>query len=139
MKVLQMPLSKKIGITNSDKPEYLLKMNYSKELNNHLNTMHGVALYALAEISSGEFLNKYFHDIADVTIPVLRTSKIKYKKESTSDVYSKAKLINTTVSDILLLLEFKKKCMFVIEVKIYNSSNQIVLSSEFEWFVKKVK
>lgn len=139
MKVLQMPLTKKIGITNSDKPEYLLKMKYSKELNNHLNTMHGVALYALAEISSGEFLNKYFHDLANLTIPVLRTSQIKYKKECTSDVYSKAKLINTTVSDILLQLEFKKKCIFVIEVKLYNYSNQIVLNAEFEWFVKKVK
>lgn len=139
MKVLQMPLSKKIGIIKSDKPEYLLKMNYSNELNNHLNTMHGVALYALAEITSGEFLNKYFHDIADVTIPVLRTSQIKYKKECTSDVYSKAKLLNTTASDILLLLEFKKKCIFIIEVKIYNNLNQIVFSGDFEWFVKKVK
>ena len=60
---------------------------------------------------------------------------MKYKKSGDSNLYSKAKLKENTVSDILLQLQFKRKTFFTIEVKLYNEANQLVVTGEFEWFV----
>lgn len=135
MKVLNLPFSKKIGIEKSTKNGFLLQLPFSEKVQNHLNTIHGSASYALAEITSGYFLSIYFADIADQTIPILRSSCMKYKKSGDSNLYSKAKLKENTVSDILLQLQFKRKTFFTIEVKLYNEANQLVVTGEFEWFV----
>ncbi len=135
MKVLNLPFTKRIGIEKSDKDGYLLILSFSDKLFNHLEIIHGSASYALAEITSGYFLNLHFSDIADQTIPILRSSCIKYRKIATTDLYSKAKLKNITIEDILLLLKFKRKAFFTIEVKLYDTENQIIVSGEFEWFV----
>jgi acyl-coenzyme A thioesterase PaaI-like protein len=135
MKVLNLPFSKKNNIIKSDVEGYLLMMPFSEKLVNHIGTLHGSASFALAEITSGYFLNINFSDIAEQTIPILRGSTVKYKKITSSTLYSKAKLKGTTISDLLLLLQFKRKVLFSIEVKLYDEQGQLVVSSEFEWFV----
>lgn len=110
-------------------------MPFTEKVINHLGTLHGSASFALAEITSGYFLNTNFKDIADQTIPILRGSTVKYRKVTSSTLYSRAKLKGTTVSDLLLLLQFKRKVLFSIEVKLYDAEDQLVVSSEFEWFV----
>lgn len=135
MKVLNLPFSKKNQIQKSDKAGYLLMIPFSEKISNHLNTVHGSASFSLAETTSGYYLNSLYSDIADSTIPILRASCIKYKKPVVGNLYSKAKLKDTTCEDILLGLRFKKKALFTIEVKLYNESNQLVVISDYEWFV----
>lgn len=135
MKVINLPFSKKNKILKSTKEGFLLMMPFSPQSENHLGTMHGSASFALAEITSGYFLNQNFADIADQTIPILRSSNIKYKKGTTSSLYSKARLKNLDNSDILILLQFKRKALFTIEVKLFDENSYLVASAEFEWFV----
>ena len=120
MKVLNLPFSKKIGIEKSTTNGFLLQLPFSEKVQNHLNTVHGSASFALAEITSGYFLSINFADIAHQTVPILRSSSMKYKKSGNSNLYSKAKLKESTLSDILLQLQFKRKTIFTIEVKLYN-------------------
>ncbi|MBK7691663.1 MAG: DUF4442 domain-containing protein [Bacteroidetes bacterium] len=80
MRVLDLPFTKRLGITKSELKPYLLRLQFSNENTNHIGTIHGSASYSLAEITSGYFLNTNFADIADDTLPILRNASIKYKK-----------------------------------------------------------
>lgn len=134
MKVLNLPFTKKIGIKKSSIENYLLELQPSKNVLNHIETIHGSASFALAETTSGYFLFKNFTEIAEETIPILRNATIKYRIGTDSALFSKAKLKGTTVDDILLQLKFKKRSVFMIEVKLYTEDNTVVCVSEFEWF-----
>ncbi len=135
MKVLNLPFTKRLGVVKSDLSQYLLRLKFSSNTTNHLGTVHGSASYGLAEITSGYFLNTHFADIADETIPILRNANIKYKKGCLSSLYSKAKLIDTTLDDILLQLKFKRKCLVSVEVRLFDTEHSLVSISEFEWFI----
>lgn len=135
MKVLEMPLTKRFGIVQSDDSNYLLKQLYDKKNLNHIDTLHASAIYSLAEITSGFFLKKIFPQYAENTIPILRSSNIKYKKACNTSLFSKAKLLGITKTEIESQLATKKKTMLTIEVKLYNEMKELVVSGEFHWFV----
>lgn len=100
MRVLNLPFSRNNSIVPSEHSDYLLKLPYSDTVSNHLHTVHGSATFALAEISSGYFLNQEFPDMADRTIPVLRQARIKYQKAGQGDLFSKAKIRHTNPDQI---------------------------------------
>ena len=135
MKVLTLPFTKKIGITQATSAEYILQLNYNPDNLNHLNTIHASASYALAETTSGFFLRTNFTDIADQTIPIMHSSTVKYKRGAIGDIFSKANLKGTNVKELSSLLMLKRKAVFIIQVKLFNEANEIIMSGEFEWFV----
>ena len=135
MKVLKFPFTHKLNIRTSSRTPYLLELPYSEKILNHLSTIHGSASYALAEISSGSFLNTRFADIADQTIPILRESRVKYKIAGQSSLYSKVQLKDMSEEDVLIQLKFKRKILITLLVKLYNEDQKLVLSAEFDWFI----
>lgn len=135
MKVLSLPFTKKMGIKRSVSPEYLLQIDSNKKSYNHLGTIHASASYALAETTSGYLLQTNFSEIADQTIPILRSSTVKYKKGETGNLYSTAKFEHTTVNEILQTLHSKRRVLIEIKVKLYNDQKELVMSGNFEWFV----
>ncbi len=135
MEVISLPFTKNNGITLADKDDYLLKLVYGENILNHLKIVHASASYALAETSSGFFLQKNFADIADQTIPILHSSNVKYKKGGLGTLFSTAKLIDTNKKELLSQLQFKRKALFVIQVKLYNEQKEVVMIGDFQWFV----
>lgn len=135
MKVLDLPLTLNLGIEVSDLSQYLLKLGYTRLVCNHLGSIHASASYTLAETTAGYLLNKKFADIADGTIPLLRSSKIKYHRISNEDLYSTAKFKGITVKQISQELEEKKKVLFSIEVRLYTHKHELVFTGEYTWFV----
>ena len=134
-KVLTLPYTKKLGIHQSDRKGFLLQMNDAIQNQNHINTFHASASYSLAETSSGYFLEKNFSEIADQTIPVLRTATIKYKRAATGTLYSSAKLVDDNIASVNQVLLAKKKVLVTIQVKLFNEEKELVLTGNFEWFV----
>ena len=116
MKILSLPFTRQLGITLADESEYLLQLNYSNNILNHIGTVHASASYALAETTSGYFLNDNFKDIADSTIPILRLSTVKYRKAGLGNLFSTAKFIGINVKDILQQLNEKRKVHLIIQV-----------------------
>ncbi|HOZ51788.1 MAG TPA: YiiD C-terminal domain-containing protein [Chitinophagaceae bacterium] len=135
MKAILLPFTKKIGIKHAQSNEYLLQLDFNEHVTNHIGTTHASASYALAETTSGVFLEVNFAEIAERTIPILRASSVKYKKGGLSTLYSNAKLIGTNITEVTNLLLTKKKAMFVIHVKLYNENKEVVMVADFEWFV----
>lgn len=135
MKVLNLPLTKNLHIQVTKHGSYLLEMVHHPHLLNHLETIHGSASYALAEISSGYFLNTEFRDIADQTIPILRESRVKYRLAGEGNLYSKVALVGMTDEEVRKKLLARKKIILTLQVRLYNEENKIVLSTEFDWFI----
>jgi len=124
-----------MGIKRSVSSEYLLQIDTNQKLYNHLGTIHASASYALAETTSGYLLQSNFSDIADQTIPILRSSNVKYKKGETGNLFSTAKFVGTTASEILQVLKQKRRVLITINVKLYNEQKELVMSGDYEWFV----
>ena len=56
MKVIEIPFVKKVGITKTENNK--LELAFTADTQNHLETMHASAQFALAETASGEFFAK---------------------------------------------------------------------------------
>jgi hypothetical protein len=138
MNVLELKLAQHLGIVNSDRKPYLLKILFDCNNINHIDALHASASYALAEITSGYFLNINFPNIASRCIPILRRSKVKYTHLVKEDLYSNAVLANHTHESLTAELEKNRKALFTIDVKLYSNNSQIAFQGEFEWFVTLV-
>lgn len=132
---MNLPTTKKFGISKSSLPNYLMELEYDEKNLNHINTLHASAIYSLAEISSGYFLNVEFSEYEHSTIPILRSSTMKYRKLCNSQLYSTAVLKNTTVEEIKNLLNSKSRVLFTIIVKLFDAENDLKVSGNFDWLV----
>jgi acyl-coenzyme A thioesterase PaaI-like protein len=135
MRVLNLSFTERNGIRLSESAAYLLQLDAGENVSNHLGTIHGSALFALAEISSGYLLQTNFADIADQTIPILRASTVKYRKMGTGTIYSSAAFDHTDVDGITAELLSKLKVLLTISVRLYNQQDELVLTGDFEWFI----
>jgi thioesterase domain-containing protein len=135
MDIAQIPFHQKLGLKPSSKTDYLLHLPFDNSNTNHLSTLHASAIFALAEVSTGEYLQIVFKDIVDQVLPVMRAAKVKYRKPVESDLYSKAKLVNIEPNAFLEELQTKKKASITVECKLYNDADEMVFSGEYEWFV----
>lgn len=133
--VLGMPITKLLSIKKSEKEGFHLQLDSNSKILNHLSTIHASMLFSLAEISSGYFLATHFSEVAPFTVPILRNSTVKYKLSALDSIHSKARLKGVSKTEIINSLKTKRKSLFIIEVKLYNEENKLVVQSEFEWFV----
>jgi acyl-coenzyme A thioesterase PaaI-like protein len=135
MNITDIAFHQKLGIQTSEKPGYLLALPFSESNRNHLNTFHASAIFGLAEISSGLFLQNEFTEIAHKVMPVMRGAQVKFKKPATSTIYSFAQFKNVVKADFIAELEAKKRALITIEIKISDEANNLIFVGEYEWFV----
>jgi acyl-coenzyme A thioesterase PaaI-like protein len=135
MQVLDLPFSRTLAIKPATIDGFLLQLDFSPQVVNHIGTIHAAASFALAETTSGYFLQFNFADIASQTIPLLRASKVKYTRGATDDLFSRAVLRGTTVDEVLEILTSRKKVQLTIDVSLHHQSEQLVMQASFDWFI----
>ena len=136
MNVFELPFNKYIGLEKSSDPQYLLMLQNKKEYLNHLETVHASAQFALAEATSGYFLLNQFQELTNI-LPVVRKVETKYRKPAQGIVFSKANFIDTDKDIILEDLNSKKRALITVRVLLYDSIQNNVMQSDFEWFIVK--
>lgn len=136
MDVTKLPFNEFIGLKYSDNPCFLLMLDNRSEYLNHLSTVHASALFALAEATSGHFLLEQFAEISDI-IPVVRKAEIKYRKPVTGVVYSNAKFLNIEKQEFIETLNNKGRALLSVEISLFNTTDELVMQSVFEWFISK--
>jgi acyl-coenzyme A thioesterase PaaI-like protein len=134
MDVTKLPFNEFVGLRLSDNVDYLLMLDNKSEYRNHLDTMHASAQFALAEATSGHFLLSEFSELTNV-IPVVRKVEVKYKKPVTGEVFSKAKFQGIGKSEAIETLNQKGRVLLNVEVSLFDSDNNPVMQSVFEWFI----
>lgn len=138
MNVFELPFNKYIGLEKSSNPDYLLMLNDKKEYLNHLETVHASALFALAEATSGHFLLNEFKSLDNI-LPVVRTVETKYKKPAQGMVFSKANFDGFDKAKVLEDLNTKQRALITVRVLLYDSQENNVMQSDFQWFIAKQK
>ena len=133
MNILSIPFNKFIGLALSSDPAYLLTLPAKTEYENHIQTVHASALFALAEASSGLFLLNEFAGLENV-IPVVRNVEVKYRKPARGTILSTASLA-TDKTEVLESLQRKRRVLVPVQVSLYDSNALLVMHATFEWFV----
>ena len=88
MNLLNIPFVKRVGIERQD--NQILTLGLSQNVFNHLGTICAGAQYTLAETSSANLLQILFPDLDGTTIPVIRETRIKFRKPAQSSIKATA-------------------------------------------------
>jgi acyl-coenzyme A thioesterase PaaI-like protein len=137
MDVSQLPFNKLIGLELASKDSgFLVNLPEGVQYTNHLGTVHGSALLAVAEASSGAFLLQQFGDAKDY-IPVVRKIEAKFRKPATGKVAARC-----TVSDDEIVrwnneLASRGRLSANIAVEVVDTAGAVVLTAVVEWFVAR--
>lgn len=138
MDVTKIPFNSFMGIHYSNETEYLLELDDSGRYLNHLNTIHTSAQFALAEASSGVYLQRTFKEIADSTIPLVRRVDLKYKRPAEGKIRSIAFMDEKQIERVRNEMAEKGRSIATVKVEIYDQNRNVTLQSVFEWFVQKL-
>ena len=134
MEVTQIPFVKKLEITQDQSQ---LHLKPKDDLLNHINTLHAGALFTLAEAASGLLLQDEFPTYSKNSLPILRTSNIKYIKSVTGEVKTKASLQEGAKEKFINTYEKKGRGLLEVFVELFDQENVLCAKCSFTWFVQK--
>jgi len=135
MEATNIPFVKSLEIRQDDK---VLSLQYKEDILNHIETIHAGAQFTLAETQSGVFLQNLFPELQGRVIPLLRDSKIKYKKPAQSKIIAKASVDEDVVVKFKKQFEKRGRGSIEVFVDIYDANDVLVCEASFTWFVSVV-
>ncbi|WP_437556224.1 PaaI family thioesterase [Acidithiobacillus sulfuriphilus] len=135
MDISQLPFNQLIGLELVG-PEngFLVSLPESPKYANHLGTVHGSALLAVAEAGSGEFLLRNFGHIKGF-IPVVRKIEAKFRKPAAGRVSSRCSLAEDVVVGWATELASRGRLSASIPIEVVDSKGILVVSAVVEWFI----
>ncbi len=133
MKVLQMHLNKFIGLQKNND---LLTLDLSKNVENHIGSIHAGAQFTLAESASGFYLAGLFPELQDKIIPLLRSSNIKFKKIAFDTLTAYPSATADALEKFHKQFLKKGRGVVTVEVTLKNQNKEIVTIGTFSWFIK---
>jgi len=137
MDVIQIPFAKHIGIERKD--ECTLKLEPTDIVQNHIQTIHASAQYALAETQTGLHLQLCFPELEGKVVGLLRGSTVKYKNPATISIYAVARLEEEVKEKFLTQIERKGRASIVVKVEVLDVEDILTMQGEFTWFVQSIK
>jgi acyl-coenzyme A thioesterase PaaI-like protein len=136
MDVIQIPFAKHIGIEHRD--ENTLKLKPTQSVQNHIQSIHASAQFALAETQSGLYLQELFPEYAGKVVGLLRGSTVKYKAPAMTSIYAKATLGDEAKEKFALQIESKGRATIAIDVSVLDEEGVVTMQGVFTWFVQKL-
>lgn len=141
MNIEQVPFNKLLGIKKcTNCKNGLVALPESQKYANHLNTVHASAQFALGEAASGEYLFQRFKEIAtkNKLIPVIRKTKLKFKKPAIGEIKAKAFITDEVAKGAIASIEKKGRAIIPVIVDITDSKNNQTMTATYEWFIQKI-
>ena len=136
MRAVEIPFVSHTGI--EERTSDTLQLSLTKQTSNHVGTMHAAALFALAETQSGVYLQSLFPEYGvDEVLPLLRGSNLKYRAPATSTVYAVATTGIEEQERFLSQFERKSRAGITVAVTLKDSTETVVMTGEFSWFVQR--
>jgi acyl-coenzyme A thioesterase PaaI-like protein len=134
MDVTQIPFAKHIGIER--KEEGTLKLEPTDMVQNHIQTIHASAQFALAETQSGLFLQEAFPELVGKVAGLLRGATVKQKKPATKSIYAVAMIEEEMKEKFIKQLERKKRATITVHTTIKDIDDMVVMAGEFMWYIE---
>ena len=134
MDVTKIPFVEKVGIVRSSYGG--LKLLFNESIQNHLQTIHASAQFALAETASGEVLQNRFPELIGKVVPVLRDAKVKFKKPAQKTISANPSITDESVIKFKDQFEKKGRASILVNVEIKDQEGVITSVGEFNWFIQ---
>ena len=135
MKATDIEFVKLVGIEQS---ENSVSLAYKKDVLNHIESIHASAQFTLSETQSGLFLQELFPELVGKVIPMLRESKIKYRKPALKNIVAFASCSDESIEKFKEQFSKKSRSTLSVSVDVKDSEGVLCSSSEFVWFVQKI-
>jgi len=135
MKVTDIPFVSHVGIKVD--AEQTLTLTNIPPVQNHLQTIHAAAQFALAETQSGYYLQSLFPDLQDEVIPLLRSSEVKYKQPATTQIYTRAFAEETALTKFHEQFSKKGRATIKVYVEVVDIHETVTMEGVFGWFVQR--
>ena len=126
-----------LGVQREQNSEQM-QLPFADHVLNHVGNMHASAQFALAEISSGDYMRKRFPELADKVMAVVRRAEIKYSKPVDCLLTACPSADDGEAKKMLDQLERKGKALFSVQVKLKNETGEITTHAVYHWFVTKL-
>jgi len=136
MDVTQIPFAKHIGIER--KEEGTLKLEPTDMVQNHIQTIHASAQFALAETQSGLFLGLEFPELVSKVVGLLRSATVKYKNPASTSIYAIANLEDGMKEKILSQMERKGRTSVIVHVVVKDVEDVVTMKGDFQWYIQKI-
>ena len=136
MDITELPFVKKVGIKELDGGTLSLEMESS--VTNHLGTIHASAQFTLAETASGKLLIDAFPEFDGNVIPVLRDSKIKFKRPAETSITANASITEECAVSLKAQLERRGRGTIEIAVDVKDSGGKTTCVGSFNWYIQSI-
>ena len=136
MDVTKIPFAEHVGIKKNDWGH--LELPFDKTVENHLNTIHASAQFTLAETASGEILQAEFPELADKVIPLLRESKLKFRKPASQSVIAYPVIATEMAQKFKEQFYKKGRATISVDVEVRDINDTITCSGTFNWFLQSI-
>ena len=136
MDVTHIPFAKHIGIER--KEEGTLKLEPAQIVQNHIQSIHASAQFALAETQTGLYLQLVFPELVGKVVGLLRGANVKYKNPAKTSIYAVASIEEDRKEKFLMQIEHKGRAGIIVQVEVLDEEDVLTMQGEFSWFVQRV-
>jgi len=137
MNITEIPFVHKVGIQKNTDGK--LELPFDQTVQNHLQTIHASAQFALAETANGEILQKSFPDLVGKVMPVLRESQIKFKKPAHKKIIAYPSVTAESISKFDEQISKKGRAIISVEVQVKDVDGTVTCTGTFKWFVQSIE
>jgi len=137
MDVTQIPFAKHVGIKNQEKN--ILKLDFKPDIQNHINSIHASAQFALAETQSGLYLQRLYPEYEGKVLALVRDSTVKFRHPAKTSITAHANIEEEVQTKFLNLFEKRGKASIKIEVEVKDQDGTITMQGQFNWFVQRLQ
>jgi acyl-coenzyme A thioesterase PaaI-like protein len=137
MDISQLPFNQLIGLELAGPEDgFLVSLPDKPQYSNHLGTVHGSALLAVAEAGSGEFLLRHLGPIEGF-VPVVRRVEAKFRKPASGRVSSQCSIAEEVIVAWSSELASRGRLSASIPIEVVDSRGVVVMSAVVEWFISR--
>ena len=127
-----------VNLVGIEQSENSVSLAYKKDILNHLDSIHASAQFTLAETQSGLHLQELFPELLGNVIPMLRESKIKYKKPALKTLVAEASCSDENIAKFREQFAKKGRATLSLNVDVVDSDGILCAIAEFVWFIQKI-
>jgi acyl-coenzyme A thioesterase PaaI-like protein len=135
MEITDIPFAQTLGLKKS--ADGVLELGFDDGVMNHLQTIAAAAQFSLAELASGEYLMQVFPELIDKVVPVLRDSRVKYKRPANSSISAYASSSDKDIAKFKEHYDRKGRSLLSVNVEVKDTAGNVVSAASFSWYIQK--
>lgn len=136
MDITDIPFAQTIGLKKST--DGVLELGFDDGVMNHLQTIAAAAQFSLAELASGEYLMHAFPELLDEVVPLLRDSRLKYKRPANSRIFAYASSTDKDIAKFREQYDRKGRGLISVHVEVKDTAGEVVSAGNFSWYIQKI-